>query len=104
MSVGSANKNNRGLVYEHELNAAVLDRGFVTASRRRMLASLAPDVPDTDDANVWFAHIRGVAQENARRQLANKDPQRAIQAPNGFYYPLAAPTRCLLATVGPDTT
>lgn len=104
MSVGSANKNNRGLVYEHELNAAVLDRGFVTASRRRMLASLAPDVPETDDANVWFAHIRGVAEENARRQLANKDPQRAIQAPNGFYYPLAAPTRCLLATVGPDTT
>lgn len=104
MSVGSANKNNRGLVYEHELNAAVLDRNFVTASRHRMLASLAPDVPGTDDENVWFAYIRGVAKENTRRQAANKDPKHAIQAPSGFYYTLDVPSSCTLATVGPDTT
>ena len=104
MSVGSANKNNRGIVYEYELNAAVHDRAFVTASRRRMLKSLDPSMPETDDASVWFAHIQRAAKDNERRMKANQDPDRAIELPSGFFYPLGVPSGCAYPNVGPDAT
>jgi len=37
LSVGSANYNNRGYLYEGELNASVLDRAFVTDARSRVM-------------------------------------------------------------------
>ena len=42
MSVGSCNKNNRGIIYEGELNVAVLDATWVRDQRRRMFANVLP--------------------------------------------------------------
>lgn len=105
MSVGSANKNNRGLVYEYELNAAVHDEAFVTAARKRILRAHVPSIPETDDAKVWFAQLKRAAIENQRRHDANQDPEHAIEPADGFLFPLEAPPNtCLLPTVGPDST
>jgi phosphatidylserine/phosphatidylglycerophosphate/cardiolipin synthase-like enzyme len=104
MSVGSANKNNRGLVYELEMNAAVLDRAFVTASRRRMLRALLPDVHDTDDAAAWFDELRAAAAGNQRVFDQNQDVARPVQLPRGFLHPLRVPSSCVFPDVGPDAT
>lgn len=104
MSVGSANKNNRGLVYEIEMNAAVHDRAFVTASRRRMIRALVPDAPETDDPAVWVPLLRSVAGENQRVFDQNQNPERPVQLPRGFVHPLTGPKSCAFPNVGPDAT
>lgn len=104
MSVGSANKNNRGLVYELEMNAAVLDRPFVSASRKRMLRALVPDLVDSDDVATWFAELRAVAEDNQRVFDQNQDVERPVQRPRGLPYPLRTPSSCAFAGVGPDAT
>ncbi len=104
MSVGSANKNNRGLVYEVELNAAVVDRAFVTASRRRMIRAMVPDAPETDDVATWFSLLRDVANDNARRFDENQAADGRVQMPRGFLFPLVPRATCSFAVVGPDAT
>ncbi len=56
MSVGSANKNNRGILYEAEMNVAVVDPTFVRQSRREIFASmLGRDVAQiSDDVDAWW--------------------------------------------------
>lgn len=104
MSVGSANKNNRGLVYELEMNAAVLDRPFVTAARRRMLRAVYPEVPETDDVATWFAALREVASDNTRVFTRNQDPENPVERPRGFLHVLDLPGSCAFPDVGPDAT
>jgi hypothetical protein len=43
LTVGSANKNNRGMLYEGEMNAVVLDAPFVSQARGRHFANISGD-------------------------------------------------------------
>ncbi|MBN1772784.1 MAG: hypothetical protein JXB32_16055, partial [Deltaproteobacteria bacterium] len=64
LSVGSCNKNNRGLVYEGEMNAAVLDDATAREARRRVLANLMPGTTPTDDVPTWWAQLENAAAWN----------------------------------------
>ena len=71
MSVGSANKNNRAMLYDGELNVAVLDEEWVRAERTRLFENLvgpdrAAQVSDDPDAN--FELLAEVAELNDQLQ------------------------------------
>lgn len=113
MSVGSANKNNRGILYEGELNVAVLDRPFVSAARRRILSNiLGETAPEASGA--FFDKLAQAAKANDAVYAAwdaegfdlnlNGAPLEARFVPKGFVYSLStpSPTECLLESVGPD--
>ncbi len=117
LSVGSCNKNNRGVVYEGELNVAVFDRVWVTRERRRILAQLLP--PGTTVSDVPSEWINQIAEAASWNQFVvdNWDaeggdivyegsPPSADFTPLGFLYPLdfREPSQCLIEGVGPDMT
>jgi phosphatidylserine/phosphatidylglycerophosphate/cardiolipin synthase-like enzyme len=115
LSVGSTNKNNRGLVYEGELNVAVLDATWVKEQRRRLLAAmLPPGTTPTDDSAEWIAQLREAATWNdsvyQNWEAAGGDisldsaPLPAEYVPRGFLYSLDFRTSdyCLLESVSPD--
>ncbi len=116
MSVGSANKNNRGMIYEGEMNVAVVDPTWVRAARRRMLASLMPGLTPTDDVEVWFDQLGQCAEWNdyvlAGWESEGHDldldgdalPER--YSPFGTVHTLDVPLleECLLEDIGPDMT
>lgn len=115
MSVGSANKNNRGMVYEAEMNVAVHDPAWVRDERRKILEGmLLGDVGD--DAGEWFAMLDKAAAHNRAVETAWDDeggdidldgaPLPQAYAPRGFVYPLEQPTlgACVFESVGPDMT
>lgn len=115
LSVGSANKNNRGIVYEGELNVAIYDAAWVNAERRRLLALiLPPGIPASDVATEWITQLHQAADGNQAVWSnwdaeggdisLDGDPLPLEYTPTGFLYPLAfgAPTSCLLNGVGPD--
>lgn len=117
LSVGSANKNNRGIVYEGELNVAVLDAAWVRNARRRVLANwLGPSFAASDDPSVWLAQLREASAHNdgARAAWAREGGDISLDgralpatyAPRGFLYGLTfvALSSCVLETVGPDQT
>ncbi len=117
MSVGSCNKNNRGMIYEAELNVAVLDRAWVGTARRQVLANVLPSgTPATDDAARWFTDLSAAAQANdavyARWDDEGFDLDLNGAAPPATYRPAGLvytlPHRdvsdCLLESVGPDMT
>lgn len=65
VSIGSANKNNRGMLYEGELNLAVVDPEVVLAWRRRILQNLLPEgVSVSDDAHSWWVQLLSAASDN----------------------------------------
>jgi phosphatidylserine/phosphatidylglycerophosphate/cardiolipin synthase-like enzyme len=115
-SIGSANKNNRGAVYEGELNVAIVDEAEVTALRREMLANLLPGWAPTDAAPEWIADLRAAAQQNDAVFAAWEDeggdisldgaPLPSSFNPRGFVYTLdfGVLSDCLLESVGPDMT
>ena len=105
LCVGSANKNNRGLLYEGELNVAVHDPNFVTAARNRILINL---VGENNAAAVVgrtgrevFAFLRSLATANAAVEASLIADPAAEGEPSGFVYPLAFEPGWLLE-VGPD--
>jgi hypothetical protein len=113
MSVGSANKNNRGVLYEGELNVAVLDKAVVSAARKRILTNmLGETAPDTSGA--FFDKLAASAKANDAVYQAwdaesfdlnlNGAALPAKFVPKGFVYSLVTPdpTECLLESVGPD--
>ncbi|MEZ4394705.1 MAG: phosphatidylserine/phosphatidylglycerophosphate/cardiolipin synthase family protein [Polyangiales bacterium] len=114
MSVGSCNKNNRGILYEAELNVAVHDRAWVTAQRQRIFANMLQrsDVPA--DVDGWWAAFEAQRLWNdAVRQRWSDEgddisldgaPLPASYTPRGFVYTLTpGPVRdCLIEDVGPD--
>ena len=117
MSVGSTNKNNRGLVYEAEMNAVVIDPAWVRTQRRRLLEQLLPKGSIVgDNANAWFSELAAAAKANdavydAWSQVGfdlnlNGAPVPANYLPNGFLYSLhfGSLVDCLLESVGPDQT
>jgi phosphatidylserine/phosphatidylglycerophosphate/cardiolipin synthase-like enzyme len=117
MSVGSANKNNRGVLYEAEMNAAIADPSFVNAARRRNFANILPaGTPATDDVATWWAQFQAAARWNdsvfARWKKEWNDirtkggPIPKEYVPLGFLYTLELrdPKKCLMESVGPDMT
>jgi phosphatidylserine/phosphatidylglycerophosphate/cardiolipin synthase-like enzyme len=68
MSVGSCNKNNRGLIYEGEANLLIRDEDFVGRQRREIFKDLVGpgyevEIEDPDQA---FELFRGLAEHNQR--------------------------------------
>lgn len=115
-SIGSANKNNRGLVYEGELNVALVDETSVTELRRRILSNIMPGWSATDDAAQWLADLEAAAAYNDAAYAAweeeggdldlDGDPLPAGFEPRGLVYSLEFNQLedCLLESVGPDMT
>jgi len=103
LTVGSANKNNRGMLYEGELNAVVIDQPFVRTVRQSFLANLT-----SDDKSDWAtlsgaaitAKLRGLATDNANLEEAWLNHEEAAP-PTGFIYPLEF-TPDYYIDVGPD--
>jgi phosphatidylserine/phosphatidylglycerophosphate/cardiolipin synthase-like enzyme len=117
LSVGSANKNNRGVIYEGELNVAVLDATWVRDARRRVIANLLPPGAAPGDALAsWWRALADAAQANAavraRWEAEGDDVSLdgaalpAALTPRGFVYPLTfrRVEKCLFESVGPDMT
>ncbi|MCD6497625.1 MAG: hypothetical protein J7M25_04880, partial [Deltaproteobacteria bacterium] len=119
LSVGSCNKNNRGIVYEGELNVAVLDPTWVRDVRRRIFANILPDgTPATDDVATWWQQLEDAATWNDNVydnwdaegwdiDLGDgTDPLPAAYTPQGFIYSLGFRTvnDCFIEGVGPDMT
>lgn len=100
MSVGSANKNNRGMVYEAELNVAVADP-IVASFRARVLTNLLGS-PPSDDAGAWFEQLRLVSRWND----VSFDAKAQTAEPRGFVYslPFVHPSACRMQSIGPDAT
>jgi phosphatidylserine/phosphatidylglycerophosphate/cardiolipin synthase-like enzyme len=114
-SVGSANKNNRGLIYEAELNVAVVDTTWVRETRRRILAAiLPPGTPVGDSSDAWIAQLRDTAAWNDAVYQAWSDaggdvsldgaPLPRDYTPRGFVYTLAFrdSSYCFIESVGVD--
>jgi len=112
MSVGSANKNNRGLIYEGEANLVVRDAQWVAAQRREIFADLVGDVvpaAELDDLDLAFDVLRGVARINAGVEEVWLEEDGELPArefneslrPEGRLYPLEVPYRWWF-DVGPD--
>lgn len=119
MSVGSCNKNNRGIVYEGELNVAVLDPVWVRAERRRIMANMLPaGVPATNDVATWWTQFSDAAVWNdyvwqnwddewGDLDLGDgSDPLPPEYIPDGFVHGLIfrEVVDCLIEDVGPDMT
>lgn len=100
MSVGSANKNNRGLVYEAEMNLAIVDPS-VGQMRKEILANLLGVSETNLTPEQMWKKLRAVAESNDVAYQSKGD-----RRPEGFVYPLAfgAPSACLFTNVGPDAT
>jgi len=113
MSVGSCNKNNRGVIYEGELNVAVYDPVWVREQRIRIVDNLlgyATGALSTD----WVQLLAYAAADNDAAWAAWEDegfdlsldgaPLPAGFTPQGFVYSLSFrdPVECLVEDVGPD--
>ena len=112
MSVGSANKNNRGLIYEGEMNIAVLDSAWVGAARERVVSNmLGFERTSADGLARAFAAVANWNAlvysnwESERFDLSlDGDPLPGIYQPAGFIYPLDFRTSdyCLIEGIGED--
>ncbi len=114
LSVGSANKNNRGLIYEGELNVAVYDPTWVRAARRRVIANLLGASSVSDDPAAWWTAISDAVRWNdgvRSRWTAEGDdisldgrPLPAEYRPRGFLYTLnpGPSSDCFIEGIGPD--
>ena len=100
MSVGSANKNNRGMVYEAELNVAVADP-VVASWRKRIVSNLLGGAPAAEDAKAWVDALAAAARANDAAYAS-----QGASAPVGFAYGLVmgAPSTCKMQSVGDDET
>ena len=102
LSVGSCNFNNRGYLYEGELNVAMLDEATVTAARTAVFDNLVGDEWSgmlSDDAQNNLDVLRIASAENETRlqwweeNAADLDAEEAESEwdqsrPSGFVYPL----------------
>ncbi|MBM4366564.1 MAG: hypothetical protein FJ102_10130 [Deltaproteobacteria bacterium] len=102
LSVGSCNFNNRGYLYEGEMDVVVYDRDVVTAARRDIFANLVgPDWEGelTDDPRQNLEVLRDAAGENQLRwdwwaeygpdlDVDDAEAEWQRSRPSGFVYPL----------------
>ncbi|MFO0672397.1 MAG: phospholipase D-like domain-containing protein [Polyangiaceae bacterium] len=108
MSVGSANKNNRGIVYEGELNVAIADTAFVGPARKRILSNILGIGQGQVAPESWISAMVDQARANDQQYatwLTNKSVASSLSA-TGYLYSLTYPRLddCYLASVGPDRT
>ncbi len=106
LCVGSANKNNRGYLYEGELNAAVYDRAMVSPARLEVLQNLvgaerAGELSATSTGREILTLLRELAEANAAFKAAVEADPESPGKPAGFVYPLAFSPEYLVE-VGPD--
>jgi len=104
LSIGSCNKNNRGLLIEGEMNVAVLDETFVRNARQHILANATGRIDlDWNRSGVEVAaDLVDIAAENAViRDDALSSGALPDPPPSGFLYPLEHTSDYLL-DVGPD--
>ncbi len=112
MSVGSCNKNNRGVIYEGELNTAVLDPAWVRIQRIRIVDNMAGAAigsrPDWIFAMVQAATANDLvyaAWESEGFDISlDGAPLPARYTPHGFLYSLnfRDPVNCMIEDIGPD--
>ena len=114
MSVGSANKNNRGIVYEGEMNLAVYDAGWVAAERARIIEHLLPPGMAVMGGTAWVEQLREAASwndyvyenwdEEGFDLNLNGDALPDMYRPQGFIYSMSFPDsdECLIEGVGAD--
>jgi phosphatidylserine/phosphatidylglycerophosphate/cardiolipin synthase-like enzyme len=114
LSVGSCNKNNRGILYEGEMSIAVLDPAWVRAARHRIFANLMPGAAETDavdewwtqlhDFSVWNDYVYSNWEAEGGDISLDGDPLPEMYTPFGFLYtlPFGAPSDCLIEPIGPD--
>jgi phosphatidylserine/phosphatidylglycerophosphate/cardiolipin synthase-like enzyme len=102
LSVGSCNFNNRGYLYEGEMNVEVLDHGFAADARRDIFSNLVgPDWAHlvSGDAAANLELLATVAASNQAHRnwweenldLVDSDAMETaldIHSPSGFVYPL----------------
>ncbi len=111
MSVGSCNKNNRGLIYEGEANLMIHDPDFVRSERQRIYARLVGErlwdrVVDAEEAFDVFTQL---ALRNQQVQMWWDDEDFEVPAsrvtperlPEGLVFPLEVPDSWWF-DVGPD--
>jgi len=106
LTVGSCNKNNRGLLYEGEMNAVVLDEAFVSEARGAFLANITgkTDFPwKTASGLAVRDHLEYLAQANAaiEAQVTENGTWDGEESPSGFVYPLEFTTGYYI-DCGPD--
>lgn len=106
MSVGSCNKNNRGIVYEGELNVALADEAFVTDARKRILANILGSSGDLPEDWIGALAAQAAANDQIYGQWTQNNGAASSLSPTGFTYSLSYPNLndCILASVGPDRT
>jgi len=117
LEVGSANHNNRGLVYEGELAIAVHDAAWVEQQRHRIFGNLiGPAYTPTTTMGGLLSAFRAAASKNQAAydkwddegmdlDLDGKALPTSYQ-PSGFVYPLdfRDPHKCFIEGVGADVT
>ena len=117
MSVGSCNYNNRGLIYEAELNVSVLDRDWVSAERHAILAHFLGEAgKPAATVDGWFSQLAKAAEVNDAVAQAwedeggdidlDGDPLPSKYKPRGFLFGngFGTVSDCLFESIGPDTT
>jgi hypothetical protein len=117
LEVGSANNNNRSLLYDAEMSVVVFDKKWVSDAREEIMKEILGDYYKAGmPAKVWFEKLAKVAAANHGVYLIwqdkgfdlnlNGDPAPNFMIPKGFLYPLefGAPNSCLITGVGPDVT
>ncbi|MDA3863065.1 MAG: hypothetical protein PF689_04270 [Deltaproteobacteria bacterium] len=117
LSVGSCNKNNRGIIYEGEMNAAVLDPVWVKEQRERVVENMVgASYEPTDVAAQWINQMNIAAQwnnyvytnwENEGWDIDNgdgTDPLPVSYQPDGFlyFYNPGLPSECVIENISPD--
>ena len=115
MSVGSANTNHRGFLYEYELNVNVFGRQFVRPIREDVISHLLgrEAAPRTEEwieqlgrASRWNAHAYRWWQINDGWASSNLESLPREARPSGFVYPLhiRSPQDCFIEAIGQDVT
>lgn len=104
LSTGSCNKNDRGLLLEGEMNAAVLDQAFVREARQRVfgIATGHPEMDWNRPGKDIFDDFVAISRRNEARKVLAEDTGVPLEdLPEGFLYPLVLTTDYLL-DVGPS--
>ena len=115
MQMGSANHNNRGLLYEGEMATVVVNEDWVSKVRNDVMKALlgadfganipASEIRDTLEtlAN-WNEYVRDNWIEADMDLNLNGEKPDASMIPEGFVYPLkfGQPDDCLVEGVGAD--
>jgi phosphatidylserine/phosphatidylglycerophosphate/cardiolipin synthase-like enzyme len=114
--VGSANHNNRGLLYEGEIAVAVFDPTWVHDAREQILFQVlgpwfgAPGLKISEisiafeDTAAWNQNTYDLWKDNGWDLDLDGDPVPPQFIPDGFVYPLETldPDQCVFEGVGPD--